>query len=50
MPNKAQLKSVLIQSVAETVAVKENCLYLVDSGHLLHKVKWQKQVPYSEIV
>jgi hypothetical protein len=48
--DKAQLKNELIQSVDEIAAVEENCMYVLDGGHLLHKVKWQKAVPYSDIV
>ncbi len=49
-PDKAQLKQELIKSVDGITSVEDNCLYVVDGGNLLHKVKWQRGVPYCDII
>jgi len=49
-PEKAQLKQELIKVVSSIPSLPDNCYYVLDGGNLLHKVKWFKGVPYSDVI
>jgi len=49
-PEKAQLKQELIKVVSSIPSLPDNCYYVLDGGNLLHKVKWLKGVPYSDVI
>jgi hypothetical protein len=48
-PDKAKLKSELLQGINSVSSVLPETCFVIDGGHLLHAVKWHPDGTYVDI-